>query len=162
MSAEPAVRAVKDQPVSVYDMMQAEVEKAVTEPLTVTHPAAGMEAFTLTFNPDIDYKTQYEPWSKWARQAGGKKEIDPSLLNRRIIAETCIAISKDGEVLRGPSGEPVTFRDEDLIARYGARAIDAVKGFIVLDGGINAIADRIIRAAGYGAEVEEGATPKDL
>jgi hypothetical protein len=147
------------QQMSVYDQMEAEVSALVTPPLVLVHPAVGMEAWTLTFMPVIE-QDQFNTWTRWATSRDGKKQLDNALLNRRVIAETCTGISKDGELLLDEDGDPVTFRDPELVKRYGGRAVDAVKGFIRLDGGVNALAERIVQAAGYGAAVEEGDRPK--
>lgn len=149
------------QPLSVYDQMEQEVGAIVTPPLVIRHPLQGMEAWTLTFMPVIE-QADFTAWTRWATSRDGKKVVDNSLLNRRVIAETCTAISRDDEVLRNEDGTPVTFRDPELIKRYGGRAVDAVKGFIKIDGGVNALSERIVTAAGYGTAVEDGERPKDL
>jgi hypothetical protein len=164
MTAAPdepaAVRKLPAQQAkSVYDQMEAEVAALTTPPLVLKHPAVGMEAWTLTFLPVIEQE-DFTAWTRWATPRDGKKQLDLSLLNRRVIAETCTGISKDDELLLDPDGDPVTFRDPELVKRYGGRAVDAVKGFLKLDGGINAIAERIVLAAGYGAAVEDGDRPK--
>ena len=159
---QPSVRALAGSDgLSVFAQMRAEVEQIATPPLTLIHPRPGMEAWTLTFLPQIDYQTQYRKWLAWATDRTGKKEVDTSRLNRRIIAETCVGIAHQGVTTTDPAGGPVTFTSEGLMAEFGVgSAIEAVKAFIVIDGGINELASKIIDAAGYGVEAVEADLPK--
>jgi len=92
----------------------------------------------------------------WQRRAKDGKNIDPLRLSAIILASQCRRILHRGVLVTAGSEEPVTFRDAAFLELYGVgRAVEAVRAFYLLDGHVLSAADELVKAAGFGADLDD-------
>jgi hypothetical protein len=89
------------------------------------------------------------------KRAKVKGRIDNVKLVGLVMANTNVAIRKDGRRLVDEEGEPLNFRSAEFLEIQGvSSAADAVRKFYGRDGDLDAASRALLRAAGWGEELE--------
>lgn len=92
---------------------------------------------------------RYTTQSHKKGQRGPDAEIDPTVLNCRILLNHVTEIRKNGQPLLDAKGKPVRLNSPEFIRSMGREtAIDAIRRFL-WDSHIGHLSDAIMREAGY-------------
>lgn len=153
LADEPLAYDPEDDGKSDLDLLAADIEQKIAEPTRLVHP--GREGYVLIFRSHID------SGEALSCQKRAKNAKDPVVLgNAMLLALASTGLEKNGQPVENSKGQPVTFRDPELLAALKVRtAADAVAKFIGNDGYLIALTDAVMTAAGYGAEVEVARDP---
>jgi hypothetical protein len=132
-------------PIDGLAFLAAQLDTAVPQP-TVTIECRHRDGWAVKYRTDFS-RTELIDWRRTARD-----DESGDLLNRLILASTCIAFAHkgaDGEwaIVRDDAGAPLTF---GAIARKNNSTVaEAVKKWLVTDGQVAGTADRVFLEAGY-------------
>jgi hypothetical protein len=145
---DAAPLAYDPNPASPLDELVADVQAEIAEPTRIRHP--GKPDYVLTFRSHVEPN---EAQSCMRRTKNAKDPVKTQ--NALFLAETNLGLEKNGVQVRNSDGLPVTFRDPELLTALGVKtAVGAVVKFIPNPGHIIALADLVMRKAGYGTEAE--------
>lgn len=121
---------------------------------TVTLPIPGRPGWEAEYRVDVR-GAQLDGWRKRAQAAGKRGRLDPAIFAGILLAELNVGLHRQGKPIV-LDGEPATFRSEaylELLEVNGARP--AVLKTYALEGQTDAAARAVLKAAGWGDDVEE-------
>lgn len=159
---------VKDTPLSA---LSEKLSKRVRRPF-VDLPIPEREGVALIIDPNISAKEELKAWRRIAGE-GTKKDFDIAKFATVVIAAKTVGISVNGVEQFDSNGYPVSFTSPEILEMLNKDDDgyplmdpedflpypDAVKAMFGLDPHVQAAAEAILSAAGYGDDIETTSNP---
>jgi hypothetical protein len=143
---------IEAEPTSDLDQLRADLPTLNTSDEKI--PVPGRDLYAISFRTDIDDK-ELESYRKRSKSKAHADGVDGIRLGKLLIANTCTGIYRADRQMLDSEGDPLKFAHREFLDLVGATtASDAVKAFYVRDSSINSVGQAILRAAGWGDELD--------
>lgn len=140
------------EPQSDLDLLRADLPELKVQDTRL--PVPGREKYEVAFRTNID-EPELEGWRKRCKSKQHTDGIDGIKLGKLLLANTCVGIYRDGKQLLDSEGDPLKFAHQEFLSLLGTpSAAEAVKGFYQLDSSISSVSQAVMRAAGWGDELD--------
>lgn len=140
------------EPTSDLELLKADLPTLTTPDERI--PVPGRELYAISVRTNIDDE-ELEGYRKRAKNKRFSDGVDGIKLGKLLIANVCTGIYRNGRQLLDSEGEPLKFAHREFLELVGATtASEAVKAFYVRDSSINSVGQAILKASGWGDEVD--------
>lgn len=138
--------------------LKADLAAAVVEEVVLPVPRLADLGYETIHVADIDGRTV----ENLRRRAKTKTGIDGIKLVALLLAQTNTAIRKNGRRLVAEDGQPYTFSHPDFLEmQQASTAAQACRTFYGRDADMDAASRALLKAAGWGADLEAEVDPED-
>ncbi|WP_020393379.1 hypothetical protein [Kribbella catacumbae] len=156
LPAQAAAEVQPVEPMSDLDLLKADLPDVQVEDVKL--PVPGRDLYAVTFSTDIS-EPELEKWRKLSKNKKHEGGVDGIRLGCLVLANKCVGIYRDGRLLQDSDGDPLRFAHQEFLELVGTpSAAEAVKTFYKLDASITSTGDAVLRAAGWGDQLD----PLDL
>jgi hypothetical protein len=140
-----------DPEASDLDQLRKDLAAALVEEIVLPVPALANLGYETVHIADIDGRTIENIRKRCKTKTG----VDGVKLVALLLATTNTAIRKGGKRILDTDGEPLTFKSPAMLEMQGATtAAEAVRRFYRKDGDMEAASRALLKAAGWGQDVE--------
>ena len=132
--------------------LKADLESETRTDVLLAVP--GRPLYSARFRTDVS-GDEIDRWRKSAKSKRHVDGIDSVKFAGLILANTCLEVIRDGEVLTDSEGDPITFRSVELWkgTLEAATAASGVLKFYGRDGHANAASNTVLGESGWGEDL---------
>jgi hypothetical protein len=144
------------EPMSDLDLLKEDMDDVQIEDVKL--PVPGRPKYAVSFNTDIS-EPELDKWRKLSKNKKSEGGVDGIRLGCLVLANKCTGIYREGRQMLDSDGDPLRFAHQEFLDLVGTpSAAEAVKKFYKLDASITSTGDGVLRAAGWGDQLD----PLDL